>query len=92
MAPTIGAMTPRNSYRRERGRALLTRINRWTIAAAVGLAGWFSFVAAETTHGKTSGSTTTSSLQQPSNAPSSSSSSSVAGSTSPSSGAVSGGS
>jgi hypothetical protein len=88
-------MTPaRNPTSRERGRALLSRINRWTIAGAVGLAGVFSFVAAETTHGKPNGATPTS-LQRPSQTPSSSSSSGSSTSSSASSsssGVVSGGS
>ena len=57
-------------YRFGRGKRLLKRINRWAIAAAVALAGLFSFVAAETSHGKTTNSTTTS-LQQPASSPSS---------------------
>ena len=92
-------MTPRNQTPRERGRRLLSRFNRWAIAGAVGLAGMFSFVAAETTHGKTTGSTTTTTLQQPASTPttSSSSTSSNTGSTgntgtSGSSSVVSGGS
>lgn len=69
----------RNQASRERGRALLSRINRWMIAGAIGLAGLFSFVAAESTHGKTNSSTTTTttSLQQPSSTPSASSSGST---------------
>ena len=94
-------MTSRNQGSRERGRALLSRINRWMIAGAIGLAGMFSFVAAESTHGKTNSSTaTTTSLQQPSSTPSASSSGSTSASgssnttssSSGSSGVVSGGS
>jgi cytoskeletal protein RodZ len=84
MAPTIGAMTPRTPTSRERGRALLSRINRWMIAGAVGLAGVFSVVAAEASHGKTTGSTTTT-LQQPSTTPSAGSSSTSSGSSTSSS-------
>ena len=70
-------MNAENQTHRERGRRLLKRINHWAIAGAIGLAGLFSFVAAETTHGKsTSSTTTTTSLQQPSSTPTASSSSS----------------
>ena len=78
-----------NQPPRERGRKLLSRINRWMIAGAIGLAGMFSFAAAETTHGKSSSATTTS-LQQPSSTPTTTSTSTST--PSGSSGVVSGGS
>jgi hypothetical protein len=78
LGSTIGPMSNENQTPRERGRRLLSRINRWAIAGAIGLAGLFSFAAAETTHGKTAGSTTTTTtLQQPSSTPTASSSSST---------------
>jgi hypothetical protein len=43
----------RNQLPRERGRALLSRINRWMIAGAVGFAGVISLVAARSFHGHT---------------------------------------
>ncbi|MFL5824843.1 MAG: hypothetical protein ACJ764_15535 [Solirubrobacteraceae bacterium] len=38
---------------RDAGLALISRINRWMIAGAVGLAGLISFVAAQSFHGRT---------------------------------------
>jgi cytoskeletal protein RodZ len=76
MGSTLDPMNSENQTPRERGRRLLGRINRWAIAGAIGLAGLFSFVAAETTHGKTTASTTTT-LSQPSSTPTASSSSST---------------
>jgi hypothetical protein len=38
---------------RNRGLALISRINRWMIAGAVGLAGLISLVAAHSFHGRT---------------------------------------
>ncbi len=69
LGSTIGPMSNENQTPRERGRRLLSRINRWAIAGAIGFAGLFSVVAAETTHGKTN-SSTTASLQQPASTPS----------------------
>ena len=46
-------MEPRSVTARERGLALISRVNRWLIAGAVGLSGLISLAAAHAFHGRT---------------------------------------
>ena len=68
-------MKPRATTRRDAGLALISRINRWMIAATVALAGVISLAAKSSFHGRTSSASSSSSQGSQS-----SSSSSAAGS------------
>ncbi len=46
-------MVPRAVNARDAGMALISRINRWLIAGAIGLSGLISLVAANAFHGRT---------------------------------------
>ena len=65
-------MASRSVTSRDAGLALISRINRWMIAGAVGFAGAISLVAARSFHGHTVSSSGTA-VSQPAQSPSSSS-------------------
>jgi predicted aconitase with swiveling domain len=75
-------MIPRSITARDRGLALISRVNRWLITGAVGISGLISIAAAHAFHGRTLGGSTAviqrsrgsthgagSGLQQPAGAP-----------------------
>ncbi len=51
LSTLVGIMASREVTAREQGLALISRINRWLIAGAVGVAGLLSLVAAHAFHG-----------------------------------------